>query len=141
MLKLARRKIEKALDLAPDLYLGHEFYGIYFNMLGEPEEALQHHRESIRLNEDDGWPYADYANSLRAVSRYQEAIHALGEALKIEPTNPIFHRNLGLMFHDQGEIVEAEEHYSAPRYHAERHRKTLLFPSTDTYESPPKLAC
>jgi tetratricopeptide (TPR) repeat protein len=76
-LELAGRNIEKALDHAPDFYLGHEYLGIYLHISGRPEEALEHHRTAIQLNDDDGWPYADYANSLRELGRYPEAIQAL----------------------------------------------------------------
>ena len=128
ILALAKRKIEKALDLSPDFYMAHEYYGLYLHLTGDWEEALSYHEKAIDLNEDDGWPYAAYANALRSLNRDSDAIEALGKAIGLEPENPHFHRNLGLMVWDLGQIEKAEAHFANARRFASKRGIVLTFP-------------
>ena len=128
ILERAKRKIEKALDLAPDFYMAYEYYGLYLHLTGDPENALSHHEKAIDLNEDDGWPYAAYSNTLRSVNRHGDAIDALRQAIELEPENPHFHRNLGLIAWDLGRIQEAETHFAAARRFASKRGISLTFP-------------
>lgn len=131
VLELARRKIKKALDLAPDFYMAHEFYGLYLHLVGEPDDALEYHEKAIELNEDEGWPYADYANSLRAMNRHEDAIVALNNAIKLDPENPAFHRNLGLIYWDLGKMNKAKQHFANAKLFASRRGIELPFPDID----------
>ena len=117
--------------MSPDFYLAHEYYGLYLHLTGDLEEALRFHERAVELTEDDGWPYAAYANTLRSLSRHDEAVTALERAIDLNPQNPHFHRNLGLMLWDLGRNEEAEAYFSNARRLASFRGIVLTFPNDE----------
>jgi len=131
VLELARRKLDRALELSPDFYLAHEYYGLYLHLTGDLEEALRFHERAVELTEDDGWPYAAYANTLRSLGREADAVAALSSAIELNPRNPHFHRNLGLVLWDLGRREDAEASFSNARRLATLRGIALTFPNDE----------
>lgn len=128
--ELARRNIEKAMELAPDYYMAHEYYGLYHERMGNDDAALQSFKKSVKLTTYDGWPYSDLARELERTGKSAEAIDAFKTAIRMNPKNPYFHRNLGLIYWDKGRDAEAREEFDLARTLAQQRGIILEFPSS-----------
>jgi tetratricopeptide (TPR) repeat protein len=127
-LELARRRIEKALSLAPEFYAAHIAYGIYLESIGSFDDALKRYRRSIELAPKEGWAWNDLGNLLRRLGRGNEAKDAFKKAVDLDPGNPYFHHNLGLQYYDMEQYENASRQFEVAKECAGPHGIELGFP-------------
>src|SRR5262249_45984232 len=81
--------------------------------MGRLDEAVESHREAVRLAPDAPNAHNDLAAALQANKRYDEAIAEYQEALRLYPEYPIAPPNLGILLPERGPPAEAMPHYEA----------------------------
>lgn len=104
----ARRKIEIALNLSPNFYLCHHYFGLYtlkmdgLTVQERAKKAIPHYRKAVDLWErdanprvrGDGWPFHDLAVALSHSGDQANAEKYYQEALKINAdTEPDFYKD------------------------------------------------
>jgi len=85
--------------------------GDAFARKGQPDEAMAHFEEAIKLQPDYGEAYYNRGNVLFAKGRTDEAIIDFEKALQIQPTDADAHTGLGNALLRKGSPKEAIAHY------------------------------
>ena len=75
---------------------------------GEPEEALIHGQEAVRLQPDVAIHHHNLGNVLERLDRGHEARGAFLEALRLDPELAHSHLQVGMNLRARGQLVEAE---------------------------------
>ena len=98
-LQLALRYAEKAVRLDPAFMKAYDQLGLCYADLDRTEEAIQAHKEAIRLNQQQElrspWPSMNLGTLLRRLGRLDEAEAYLRDSVGIEPRFPVAHLRLG----------------------------------------------
>jgi tetratricopeptide (TPR) repeat protein len=77
---------KKAIELKYNFAYAHASYAHLLNILGRPEEALNHGELAVRLDPNNAYFKSLYAMDLLFLRRYAGAITESYEALKLEPS-------------------------------------------------------
>ena len=77
---------QKAIELKYNFAYAHASYAHLLNILGQPEEALNHGELAVRLDPNNAYFKSLYAMDLLFLRRYDDAITASYEALRLEPS-------------------------------------------------------
>jgi TolB-like protein/Tfp pilus assembly protein PilF len=77
---------QKAIELKYNFAYAHASYAHLLNILGQPEEALNHGELAVRLDPNNAYFKSLYAVDLLFLRRYDDAITVSYEALKLEPS-------------------------------------------------------
>ena len=101
----------RAVRLAPDNYLAHDFLGKALEDQGRSGEALDSYFESVRL--DSHYPTGQFnlGTALLTCGRLGEAAHHLALALQDNPRYGMAHNNMGVVLVKQGRWAEAGRHF------------------------------
>ena len=87
----ARRRLQRALDIDPNLAMGHGYLGVTNAFAGDLQAAVQHVDEAIRLSPRDPlliiFPLAKGWAALNA-ERYEEAVEYATQAAEANPEFP-----------------------------------------------------
>jgi Tfp pilus assembly protein PilF len=107
----ARKQLQAALRLAPDLARAHNILGITSLALGDVENATFHSREAIRLDASD----PDNRNNLGVVLAIQGELDAAAEqfqeAIRLQPAHVNSHLNLGKINANRNRHAEAVAYF------------------------------
>lgn len=102
----ARQKLEEAVNLSPNFYLCHQYWGLYtlkmdgLDIFERAEKAIPYYKEAVRLwkidtsprVQSDGWPFHDLAVAFKHHGDQEEAEKYYQEALRINSdTEPDFY--------------------------------------------------
>ncbi len=107
--KGAESSFKKAIALNPNFGLAHMSYSHLLNILGRPKEAMEQIDIALKLDPMNPWIINWYAIDLCFVRRYDEAIKACQDALKIEPGYSFAMGQLGFALYMKGKYKEALE--------------------------------
>lgn len=107
----ARSAYERAVEVAPNSAVAHDFYGIqYLSPMGRHEEAIAESRRAVELDpvsvlhlSNLGWVYY-------MAHQYDPAIEYLQRSLEFEPDHTDGHRGLGETYVQKGMYDEAIAH-------------------------------
>jgi len=99
--------ILKQWNPAP-VMVNHTYANLLTESLGQPEKALMF-RELALAQSPRGWTYQGYANTLRKLKRYDEAIAAFEKAIEISPDRKVYQTQLGDCLAQIGARYEAGE--------------------------------
>ncbi len=100
---------KKAIALNPNHALTHALYSHLLNILGRPKEAMEQIDIALRLDPMNPFIITFYAIDLEMTRRYDEAIRACHDALKIEPGYEFAIGNLWESFTVSGNYSQAWE--------------------------------
>jgi TolB-like protein len=104
----ARGFAEKALQLDPDLPLGHATLGLTRAVLGEPERGAESLRKAIELDRSLAIAYTWILMPLRELGLHDEAVAMQERGLEIDPLNPVLIRNSVGIESSRGNFQRAE---------------------------------
>jgi serine/threonine protein kinase/tetratricopeptide (TPR) repeat protein len=119
---------EKAIEVDPDYAAAHALLGAALNLKGDfltiPElhnRAMDEARKAISLNANLSYGHHSLGSTLSSLGRYDEAIDAFKQAIRIEPNNAGAHSSLGRVYWlGKGMIPEGiEEHEQAIKLNPE----------------------
>ena len=99
----AEREFNRALELNPDLTLGHQRYGTYLKLMGRFDESMAHYKQALELD-----PFSLQININIATIHYlkddpETAIAHLKKTLELEPNYMPTHFVLGNAYIQQGD--------------------------------------
>jgi Tfp pilus assembly protein PilF len=101
----------RVLQGDPKNPLRHDAVAMLYLQDGRPQEAVDHFRESLRLNKDSAPTHYNLGIALSMLRRYPEAMREYEAAVRIDPAHAEAHNNLGAMLHVAGRLDEAVPHY------------------------------
>jgi Flp pilus assembly protein TadD len=105
--KEARAELLGALALKRDHAPAHGLMGVVLDSLGLHGDAVEHHREAIRLDPGRAAWRNNYGFSLYLQGRFAEAAEAFREALRIDPDLTKARNNLGFAYGRAGDMHSA----------------------------------
>ena len=108
--------IEKALPAAPDQALSHYFLGRLYQDAAQPEQALAHYAESLKLKPTDADRFNDFGNLLAEQGHQAEARIQFARALSLRPNFLLATGNMAYSYLKEGRLDEAADYF----------RKTLV---------------
>jgi len=88
-----------------------DFLGIAYARLGRYREAVEAHREALRLNPGNARIWYNLGVSYGELGRYREALEASREAVRLAPDKAVAWHNLGVSYKELGRYREAVEAY------------------------------
>jgi len=109
----ARKRFEKAIQLAPHVPEAYSQLGLVLIHLGEANDAIEPLEKAIRLNPRLTPAYVNLGMAQMACGNGSGAIESFNQALKIEPDNAEAHRHLALLLALAGRYDDAISHYEA----------------------------
>jgi len=84
------------------------------------------------LTDEDGWPFSDLAHVLEDLGRKDEAEEQFLRAIEINPSQPHFHRNLGIFYMYDNRLDEANRQFQIAEELATRRGIVLDLPFQET---------
>ncbi|MGE5205157.1 MAG: tetratricopeptide repeat protein, partial [Chlamydiota bacterium] len=109
-LQRARKVLDKALSVAPNLARAHFFYAQMLREEGHYDEAEQHLRAVLKQYPRDRVTLNDLGRILFLQRRYQDAVKVLNSVLAIDPEDLMAHYNLMLCYTGLGDAKDAHVH-------------------------------
>jgi tetratricopeptide (TPR) repeat protein len=104
-------RFKEALARDPQFMRAHDNLGLCYEMLDEPDKAVAHYREAIRLNRQaparSPWPPMNLGILLRQRRELDEAGSLFREALQYDNNFANAHYQLGLLLEELGRIDDA----------------------------------
>ncbi|HEX5076347.1 MAG TPA: serine/threonine-protein kinase [Gemmatimonadaceae bacterium] len=92
----AERELRKAIALRPELWIYPEALGELYMNIERHQDALELHREVIRLSPDNYIGYSNMGASLMLLNRLDEAEEQLRRSIAVRPSSMAY-RNLGYL--------------------------------------------
>jgi tetratricopeptide (TPR) repeat protein len=106
----ARKVLERALALAPDLARSNFFYAKVLRADGNYEGAAQRLRQVIAQYPRDRVALNDLGRILFLQRKYAESLRVLNSVLAVDPEDLQAHYNLMLCYNGLGDEKQAKEH-------------------------------
>jgi tetratricopeptide (TPR) repeat protein len=104
-------RFKEALARDPQFMRAHDNLGLCYEALDDPDEAIGHYREAIRLNRQapakSPWPPTNLGILLREREEWNEAASLFREALQYDDAFANAHYQLGILFDQQGRMDDA----------------------------------
>ncbi|RKP52834.1 tetratricopeptide repeat protein [Trinickia fusca] len=120
----ARRLYEGVLAMAPDNVEALHLLGLVYLRLGDAARAEPLIARSMKLGLRQSWNFANHAAALVGVGRHREALMAIDEALRIDPTDAAVHAGRGDALLALERFDEALAAYDRSLAHAPGHAAT-----------------
>ena len=108
----AIERLQRVVAREPTLVRAHDNLGLCYEALNQPEEAVGHYREAIRLNRADPkigspWPALNLGILLRTRGELDEAERLFRESLAIDRRFAPGHYQLGVVLEERGRLDDA----------------------------------
>jgi TolB-like protein/Tfp pilus assembly protein PilF len=81
----AESGFKKSISLNPNNAMAHAVYSHLLNIVGRPEEAMQHIKTTLKLDPMNPFIIVFYGMDLTFIRKYEDAVKAFQDAMKIEP--------------------------------------------------------
>ncbi len=105
--------LTQAIALKPDdEWIAHSTLGVALTAAGRHQEALDHHKEALRLNPAGALAHTNMADTLARLGKLDEMIEHTKIALGLSPTDPDIRYNLAYTLMQQGKLEEAIKYYT-----------------------------
>ena len=106
----AAEQFRRVITIQPDNYLGYNTLGGIYNLLGMYDEAITMHRRAIEIYPNPA-SFANLGTDYFYLGEYDAAIDAYVSALKLDPLDDVFYRNLGDAYLRVSRTADAEEQF------------------------------
>jgi tetratricopeptide (TPR) repeat protein len=108
----AIRRLHDVVARDPAFTRAHDNLGLCYEAMNQPDKAIPHYREAVRLNRVDrkgasGWPALNLGILLRTRGELEEAEQLFREALTYEKEFAPGHYQLGALLEQRGRVEEA----------------------------------
>jgi eukaryotic-like serine/threonine-protein kinase len=107
----AAESFERVTQLRPDNANGFQRLGTTYHAAGYTEKALLNYRRALDLAPTPK-AYANLGFFYYSQGKFNEAAEAYSEALKLDPTSHITHRNLGDVYQRLNRMTDARAEYT-----------------------------
>jgi tetratricopeptide (TPR) repeat protein len=101
-----------ALDVTPDNYAAHTYYGNALAARGDVNGAIAEYTEAIRIRPDYPEAHNNLGPALASQGKFDDAIKHFGEAIRLRPNYADAHSNMGVALASQGKLDEAIAQYA-----------------------------
>ncbi len=99
------------IDRNPTCWMAHNNLGLELVKLGQPQAAMEHYLESLRLNPDNAEARCNFGAVLLDAGRTGEAIEQYQKAQQINPQLATAYNNFGVALASLGKYPEAIAQY------------------------------
>jgi tetratricopeptide (TPR) repeat protein len=108
----AIRRLQEVVARAPAFARAHDNMGLCYEALNQPDDAIPHYREAVRLNRLDkpaasGWPALNFGILLRTRGELGEAEKLFRESLSYDRRFAPGYYQLGALLEQRGRMDEA----------------------------------
>jgi tetratricopeptide (TPR) repeat protein len=108
----AIQRLQRVVTREPALVRAHDNLALCYEALNQPEQAIVHYHEAIRLNRADTktaspWPVLNLGILLRTRGELDQAESLFSEALAIDRRFAPGHYQLGVVLEERGRLDEA----------------------------------
>ena len=100
-----------SLQVTPDNFIAHNYYGVALALEGRYQEATAHYEKALRENPHFADGHNNLGYTLAQLGRLDEAIKVLNRAIELKPGHVQAHNNLASVLAKQGKYAEAAEHF------------------------------
>jgi len=100
-----------AVAVTENNYKAHSLLAIALMFQGKLDEALQHTKESLRIQPLNADLYIQNGNILLEMGKSEEAKENYRRAIQLDPNNASAHYNLGVVLHLEGNTERAVDEY------------------------------
>jgi serine/threonine-protein kinase len=108
----SRAAAERALGLDPELAAAHAALAtVLFDNYYDPRAAGQHYRRAIELNPNYATGHQLYAEYLRDMGRFDQALEAINKAQQLDPLSPFYLMIEGIIYQMARRPEEAVKRY------------------------------
>jgi TolB-like protein len=114
-LENAHREFQKAVELNPSYALAHQWYGLYWNAIGDTEHAVAEIRQAQELDPLSPATRTAMAEAYYFGHDYPKAIEESKAALEVNPNFILGYLNLGRALEQSGQLPEAVEAFEHGR--------------------------
>jgi tetratricopeptide (TPR) repeat protein len=109
---LAAQRLERVVEKSPTFARAHDNLGLCYEALNQPDNAILHYREAVRLNRlerktPSAWPALNLGILLRTQGELDEAESLFREALKYDAQFARAHYQLGVVLEQRGRMDES----------------------------------
>jgi Flp pilus assembly protein TadD len=101
---------QHATEATTNNSLAHEKLGVALTARGNPEAAIRHFKEALRIEPDNEGVHLNLANALLSKGRIDECIRYYQKVLRDHPGYATLHHNLGIVLVREGKINSAIVH-------------------------------
>jgi hypothetical protein len=101
----------RTLAVTQNNWLAWNSLGLTFDELGQPQQAIVHYRESLRIKPDFGDAWYNLGLAYAKQGQSQQAIVCFREALRLRPDYTKAWNNLGAVFYELGQPEQAIMYY------------------------------
>jgi len=106
----AGRDLKKAIQLSPGNSLAEQQYSIYLDAVGQPQEAVTHMRQALRLDSLSFFMNRHLGSVLYLARNYDEALFYLHRSTEMEPDKPVLIEGwVSRSYEKSGRLQEAEQ--------------------------------
>ncbi len=110
----AIRRLQAVIARTPAFARAHDNLGLCYEALNQPDDAIPHYREAVRLNRMDGataspWPALNLGILLRTRAELTEPEMLFREALRADSAFAPAHYQLGALLEQRDELEDAIE--------------------------------
>jgi len=114
-LKLAWKKLTRAIEEDPDYSTAHNAMGLLQQRLGDMAAAEEHFKTAVSLNPADSAAQTNYGSLLCSTGRYEEGVQHFLNALKntLYERPELAYNNAGLCTMSTGDFDTAERYFRA----------------------------
>jgi tetratricopeptide (TPR) repeat protein len=102
--------LTRVTELQPDSAWGYQMLGTAYQLSGDRALARISYEKALQLA-PDARAYSNLGTLAFEDGRYSEALKAYEEAARLEPNDPLKHRNLGDVFRRVGQSARARQEY------------------------------
>ena len=114
----------KVLQLDPSNYNALHLYGLLASQTGRSEIAVDYIKSAIEKKSDVAFFHANLVLPLKALRRFDEAVAAGLEAIRLNPSFAAAHNNLGIVYHMQERYDDALKSYNTALLHQPDHAQS-----------------
>ena len=105
--KDAEAEYRRGIELSPNYATGHHWFGWYWAMLANEEEALARIRQAQELDPLSMIINANAGLFYYFARRYDDAIHQYEKTLQLDPRVGLIHYYLGMAYEQKGDLSKA----------------------------------